>query len=264
MKHYKKKFLSLATLSLILAISLIAFKNSNATDSSAGFRLDKVIEILFPILKKDEGLGTNIKKKDGVLYSCPYNCSAGSLTVGYGHVIETGDRWMLKCLSEAQSSTLLKRDIVEEYLMLEKTDSNYTLTMPVNVTAGMVRFQYNIGPFGLRKSQVHKLFKNVFFEHPEYLICDSVNELLLLTKQQYSEIKVQCSGKKEVSDSSLEICKQLKIVDYRNKLRFAFKSWNKITKNGKLEVLPALTQRRVSELEMIMPTCKSEISGLKF
>jgi lysozyme len=235
---------------LIAVLFLLDPLSVRSTEYSSNHRfsaLDKVVKTLLPLLKEEEGYR-----------SCPYECSAMHTTVGYGHVIKEGDSWMHRCLSEFEANALLQRDIVDSYLTLERIDARYVKKLPTNATAGLVRFQYNIGPRGLQRSTVHKLFKSIFLEHPEYLTCSSVNKLLELGEVELQLERVLC----QAGAGTPGICEQFNVLSYRQQLEQAFKQWNKITVKGRLVVLPALTERRLLELQMVMPSCKSAVSKL--
>lgn len=241
-KFFKPRFL-VSLLILLALLSVPSILRTKILTVKTTNQITAVLKILTPILKKDEGF-----------YSCPYKCPAGSLTVGFGHVIRSSDTWMKDCLSEKQADTLLAKDIVESYAMLQLTDARYLEKLPLQAIAGLLRFQCNIGSFGFKKSTVHKMFEQVFFRHPEYLACESVDKIVAFDKTQFQLERVLCKA----GVGSAKLCKQFIAFEHRQQLRTAFKLWNKITVNGHLKVLPALTKRRISELEMVMPTCKGE------
>lgn len=179
---------------------------SSDKNVSAGTKED-LVDFLVPLLKKEEGLSL-----------CPYKCTAGSLTIGYGHVINKGEEWMLKCITEQQALNILITDITTEHNLLTSLDPRYT-ALPTTMLAGLVHFQFNIGSTAYRNSEVNKILMSSLLDHPSYLLYDNTD---------------------------------IEAIVERDKFKKAFNKWNKITVDGKKVVLEALTERRDRELKLIM------------
>lgn len=89
----------------------------------------------------------------------PYVCSAGKITIGYGHVILPGED--LTVLTQAEALALLARD-------MEKFEALVHMMVTVDLTQNqfdaLVSFCYNCGPANLQKST---LLKHVNANNPE-------------------------------------------------------------------------------------------------
>jgi lysozyme len=90
--------------------------------------------------------------------SKPYYCAAGKLTIGYGHVIKSGEK--LKELTEDQATELLIKDIneiasyIKRYIKVELTQ---------NQIDAILSFVFNIGNGAfLNSTFLKKLNKNDF------------------------------------------------------------------------------------------------------
>ncbi len=82
-----------------------------------------------------------------------YKCSAGKPTIGYGHVIQSGEeRYYQAALTEPQASALLQADVDRQY------GAHVAARLLRNVTQhqfdALVSLCYNIGTGGFDKSSV--------------------------------------------------------------------------------------------------------------
>ena len=98
-----------------------------------------------------EGLSL-LKKLEG-FHSLPYACSAGYLTIGYGHQITPQEHFQEVTLDEADS--LLKGDI----LWAERAVKARLINLTQNQFDALVCFVFNIGVGAFEKSSVLKFAK---------------------------------------------------------------------------------------------------------
>lgn len=84
--------------------------------------------------------GLNLIKQFEGCRLTAYKCSAGVLTIGYGH---TGDVKAGQKITQAKADELLKKDLLKFEKHVEKYDSKYHWTQ--NEFDALVSFAYNIG-----------------------------------------------------------------------------------------------------------------------
>ena len=98
-----------------------------------------------------------IKHYEGY-YSTPYYCPAGKKTIGYGHVILSGEQY--SCLSRYQADLLLVKDLAEHIFYLQEDaptlfddgDDEQNLNRVLAVTS----FIFNLGRGNFRSSTLRK------------------------------------------------------------------------------------------------------------
>ena len=85
----------------------------------------------------------------------PYRCSANKLTIGYGHVIRTGETYTH--LTEQQANDLLASDLVRfETDILDCVD----VPMTQNQFDALVSLAFNVGGDAVKKSTLVRMLNN--------------------------------------------------------------------------------------------------------
>lgn len=111
-----------------------------------GFDDSDPISLSLNIIKEMEGFDNDLRPLDEV--SHPYICPAGKLTVGYGHVIISGEDYN-GGLTEPQASALLLQELSEDYYpqMLNHLESKGLTEEDFtnNQLAAILSFVYNLG-----------------------------------------------------------------------------------------------------------------------
>lgn len=102
------------------------------------------------LVEVDDDLIAFLKKHEG-FKSRPYRCSAGVWTIGYGHVIQPGERF--RSVSEAQAEALLIQDIQKAEAAVNKL---VKVRLSDNQRAALVSFAFNVGTGAFRDSTLLK------------------------------------------------------------------------------------------------------------
>lgn len=87
---------------------------------------------------------------------CPttYLCPAGKLTIGYGHVIVSGENFPVGGISRENAGIKLKQDVIA----VEKTLGSLVITQLLqNQFDALVSFVYNVGSKAFEKSTLLRL-----------------------------------------------------------------------------------------------------------
>ncbi len=84
----------------------------------------------------------------------PYLCPAGKTTIGYGHVIGSGERFPPAGISPAEAEALLVRDVRSAEAAVGRC-----ITMPLSQQQfdALVSFCYNVGSQAFEKSKLVRL-----------------------------------------------------------------------------------------------------------
>ena len=96
-----------------------------------------------------------IKKFEG-FSATPYFCPAHKLTVGYGHLIITGEKFSARGISREEAETLLKQDVGVAEQAIERLVECELLQ---NQFDALVSFVYNIGAKAFEKSTLLRLLR---------------------------------------------------------------------------------------------------------
>lgn len=83
-----------------------------------------------------------------------YLCPAGKLTIGYGHVIASGDKFSGRAITKEKAEILLKQDVST----VEKTLADLIISQLLqNQFDALVSFVYNVGSKAFEKSTLLRL-----------------------------------------------------------------------------------------------------------
>lgn len=94
-----------------------------------------------------------IKKFEGFC-ATPYFCPAGKLTVGYGHVVISGEKFPARGISEDEAEKLLRKDVS----IAEKSINNLVkINLSQNQFDALVSFVFNIGTKAFANSKLIRL-----------------------------------------------------------------------------------------------------------
>ena len=95
--------------------------------------------------------GLNIIKKYEGFSAKPYFCPAGKLTIGYGHVIISGEKFPSDGISKKIAENILKQDVIRA----EQAIKNLVkIELSQNQFDALVSFIYNVGSKAFEKSKL--------------------------------------------------------------------------------------------------------------
>lgn len=103
-------------------------------------------------MKTSQNALTLIKKYEG-FSAKTYICPAGKTTIGYGHVLKSGEKF-LRAISKQDAEEILKKDVEITETELEKL---ITINITQNQFDALVSLAYNIGSGNFAKSTLLKL-----------------------------------------------------------------------------------------------------------
>ena len=106
-------------------------------------------------MKVSNNLITFIKKFEG-FKSKPYKDAAGKLTIGYGHLIKSGEKFT--SITESEATALLKKDISSFEKSVNSLCKGIKLTQ--NEFDSLVSFSFNLGAGTLQKSNLLSYIKS--------------------------------------------------------------------------------------------------------
>jgi len=95
--------------------------------------------------------GVNLVKSFEGFRSCVYKDAVGKPTIGYGHLIKSGEHF--KCITQAQAETILRRDMGSAEGCVSR---NVKRNISDNAFAALVSFTFNLGCGSLQSSTLLK------------------------------------------------------------------------------------------------------------
>ena len=101
---------------------------------------------------KIDSAGLELIKKFESFRAIAYKDTAGLWTIGWGHLIKKGEKF-LGPISSVQGQTLLLQDVQEA---VDCVNANTTITLNQNQFDSLVSFTYNVGCEALRESSLLK------------------------------------------------------------------------------------------------------------
>lgn len=125
-----------------------------------------------------------IRKYEG--FSCvPYRCPAGTLTIGYGHAIVTGEEFPASGISQKIAENILKQDVsVAEEAIVKFV----TAGLSQNQFDALTSFIYNIGSKAFEKSTLLRLLnegkpEDAAAEFPKWIYAGKVAQTGLIRRR---------------------------------------------------------------------------------
>lgn len=108
-------------------------------------------------MKPSDAVVSFIKVWEG-FRSEPYKCLGGEMTIGYGHVIKSGEKYTK--ITKEKATELLKKDLQS----VEKDVNSLCKSNNVKLTQqefdSLVSFTFNLGIGNLKKSELFRNIKN--------------------------------------------------------------------------------------------------------
>lgn len=133
----------------------------NPLPSSPGHHLPTAapaaVDVMPPAIAVTFHLAIELIKRFEGFRSLAYICPAGFLTIGYGHVITTGEQYLIhKPLPADAAETLLQTDLIHYHAAMTGLLSPLYLTP--RRAAALLSFTYNCGVAALERSRLRMVF----------------------------------------------------------------------------------------------------------
>ena len=106
------RYVKIVTLSIFVLFitSFVSSPNLVLVKKTMSLEEDDFTENQAKIVYNWDSLITRIKGREGLMLE-PYDCAAGYLTIGYGHLITERDSALLGGITEKQADSLLRKDL---------------------------------------------------------------------------------------------------------------------------------------------------------
>ena len=95
----------------------------------------------------------------GGMASVPYRCSAGKLTIGWGHVIREHEQFAMP-MTAAQADALLQQDLAQFAAVVNE---RVTVPLTQSMFDALVCFTFNVGPGAFVGSTLLRLLNQRFY-----------------------------------------------------------------------------------------------------
>ncbi|WP_338789868.1 lysozyme [Bernardetia sp. Wsw4-3y2] len=153
------RYVKIVTLSIFVLFitSFNSSYNSPVLQPTTSFEEDENEEITEDEISTHytwDSLVTRIKSREGLMLE-PYNCAAGYLTIGYGHLITEKDSVLLGGITEQQADSLLRKD-----LNYSKKWVKRNLKLKGTKLIAITNFCFAFGTSKLYRSTLYKKIQN--------------------------------------------------------------------------------------------------------
>ncbi len=153
------RYVKIVTLSIFVLFitSFTSSYNSPVFQPTTSFEEDENEEITEDEISTHytwDSLVTRIKSREGLMLE-PYNCAAGYLTIGYGHLITEKDSVLLGGITEQQADSLLRKDLNYSKKWVKKN-----LKLKGTKLIAITNFCFAFGTSKLYRSTLYKKIQN--------------------------------------------------------------------------------------------------------
>lgn len=167
-----------------------------------------------------DSLLTRIKSREGLMLE-PYQCAAGYMTIGYGHLITQRDSALLGGITEKQADSLLRKD-----LNYSKKWVKNNLKLKGTKLIAITNFCFAFGTSKLYRSTLYKKIQKNDKIDEEILRWVNINGSPNPTLQEEREFELWLYTLNEKKSKSNQTVSQNSVLESKNKTNQLQKSLN--------------------------------------
>lgn len=151
------RYVTITTLSIFVLFITSFTSNSTHTVAYPTMSIEEDDEVTLDEVELTytwDSLITRIKSREGLMLE-PYNCAAGYLTIGYGHLVTERDSALLEGITEKQADSLLRHDLNYSKRWVKKN-----LNLKGAKLIAITNFCFAFGTSKLYRSTLYKKIQN--------------------------------------------------------------------------------------------------------